>query len=221
MSCIYKLRRQMANQTCDFCRTIFTPEQLHTIKYRHRAYYCKGSCPTQKGMMRMYRNIPPECQPYMKGVFESFVADSERGLTVFGIKTFDSLYKEVQRLYPYLTDPEYIELLSIIDQFEIKYGQYIDMVLNYGKYLELSGGTPKDLKTPADWASAIRNLIRNLTLANQAVDSLLEAFLNKKATEGKNRVCKGLKRCVRPCVTEKGTFKNICTYKGSPQHNYK
>lgn len=209
------------NQTCNFCRTIFTPNQLSNPIYQKRASYCKSSCPLKKEDPRYSQAVKSECQNFMKGVFESFVADAERGVTIFGVKTFDTLYNEVKREYQYLSDNEYTDLLDIIQEFEIQYGNYIDLVLNQNKFYEIaSSGGPKELKTPADWAAAIRNLNRILVLANQGIEGRLSMYLNKAATEKKIRECKKSpkNKCFRPCSTEGGYFGKTCTYKGSPKY---
>lgn len=210
------------NGTCDFCRTIFKPEQLSSSKYAKRTSYCRRSCPLKKHEPRYNHVITPECQEFMKGIFESFVADGERGVTVFGVKTFDTLYKEIYEYYPYLTDVEYVDLLDIMQEFEEKYGKYVDLVLNQTKFMEIaSSGGAKPLKTPADWASAIRNLNRILFLTNQSIDLKLESFLNKKAVERRKRACHKLSRlqCRHPCVLKSGVMGKVCTYQAHTKYN--
>lgn len=210
------------NGTCDFCRTIFKPEQLLSPKYVKRASYCRKSCPLKKKEPRYNHAVTPECQEFMKGVFESFVADGERGVTVFGVKAFDTLYKEIVQYEPYLTTIEYVDLLDIMQEFEKRYGEYVDLVLNETKFMEIaSSGGAKPIKTPADWASAIRNLNRILFLTNQSIDLKLESFLNKKAVERRKRDCHKLSRlqCGRPCVLESGVAGKVCAYHAHTKYN--
>jgi hypothetical protein len=158
----------------------------------------------------------------MKGVFESFVADAERGVTQFGAKTFNTLYKEVKDSHKYLDQSEYIELLDVIQQFETKYGKYVDLVLNHNQFTELSGsGGPKNLQTPNDWASAIRNLNRIIVLTDQTIGQMMENYMNATATKKRKQACRKSKQCQSPCVVESGLIGKKCTYHGNPRYSNK
>lgn len=215
--------------TCDFCGTLFG---VKYEKFSERRQYCKkcinkGQLKENVKKQQRYNTVitDPQVQEYITGVFESFVAETERATTVFGVKTFDTLYREIKQLYPYLSEHEYIEMVELVNDCEKKFGKYVDLVMNEHKFTEIgsSGKREQDLKTPGDWASAISNLIRILTLANQWVELKLESFLGQKAFEKRVLECKkySSEKCQPPCVIEKGIFGPKCTYKGSLKYKNK
>lgn len=202
------------NNTCNFCRSVYKTPKLSHVSF------CEG-CEKRKSMMEpRYKWIVAEnCVNYAKGIFESFVAEQEKSITIFGIKTFNTLINESKQQAKYLSQLEYIEILTIINEFEHKYEQFIDMVINKNMYIDISSsGKPKRIKTPNDWTSAIMNLFRILALANQGVYGTLDKYLNSSAVATRRKSCKlaGYKNCSHPCVRKSSILGSTCTYEGSP-----
>jgi len=210
------------NETCDFCQLIFKNADLSSEKYAKRASYCPKTCSGKKNEPRYMHVITPECQKFMKGVFEAYVATGERGTTIFNVKTFDALHTHLQNFHKYISDAEYNDIFELLQIYEEKYGKYVDLVLNQTKFMEVNSSSgPKPIKTPDDWASAITNLNRILDLANQGIDIKLESFLNKKAVESRKKNCKKLSKsqCTHPCVLESGAIGKTCSYRGNTKYN--
>jgi hypothetical protein len=210
----------MEKETCVFCRTIYPNVDFGAPKWRKKAPYCHPLCPTKTpdDMPRYRQPVHPACVRVSRGIFESFVAEAENSVTVFGSKTFDTMYNELNRLYMYLDQEEYIEILDTILTYENKYGSYIDLVLNQQKFYEVaSTGQPKALKTPSEWTTAIKNLHQILVMANQAFTTLLTKYLDKNASIHKKKICvkRSASKCTKPCVVTG----RKCTYLGHPSFN--
>jgi len=147
----------------------------------------------------------------MKGVFESFVGEIEKAPSINGIKTFDSLYRDIKFYVSKLYPEEYLALLNTIMEYEKRFGTYVDNVLNQDRYQEIAGTGYRQLVTPEDWASAIRNMNRIVSLANDAVNTMLKKYLGD--IEGKKAYCKKQKSdCKQPCTPKSTLGIKSCTY---------
>jgi len=201
--------------TCDFCGSIFTPAQLSAgLNINTRSSYCNHQCGTKKNNPRYKSNINLECNSFMKGVFESFVAEAEKAPSINGVKTFDSLYRELKIHIPRLYPEEYLTLLNTIMDFEKKFGKYVDDVLNYDRYQEIAGSGTKPLVTPEDWAAAIRNMNRIISMANDTINIMLNSYIGEKASIDKKAYCKKLKadNCKQPCKVTSTLGIKSCSY---------
>jgi hypothetical protein len=214
-------------ETCNFCNTLIKPHKFES----HLNSYCR-ICSSKSGEPRFKTPIPKQTAEkaklpsdirrpinfYMKGVFEAFVAEVIQAPSFFGFKNFDRLYDDVNFFDAYLTEKEYTSLLKYIYDFETRWSKYIDMVLNNTQYMEISSTSnePKDINTPEDWAAAIRNLLRILTLANSSIKGQLDLFLSERSQSEKKIACKKqlATQCKRPCkVLTNKLGKKYCTLK--------
>lgn len=201
-------------KTCDFCRKLFKPSQYNTNP--NRLIYCK-LCARSNGVVkpRFMEQIEGD-QIYMKGVFESFVAEVEQSPAIFGMLNFDKLYNHITFHHKYLTDSEYADLLDILFQYERRWGEYIDLVLNQSMYTEISssGGVKKSFKTPSDWAAAIRNLLRILSDTNNAIKSQLDIYIGDAGRLSKKNMCqkRTVSKCSHPCKVRSKLGIKYCTY---------
>lgn len=197
--------------TCIFCHTVFDTKQ----RVKSRTSYCSDKCEIKGKSVkpRFQRQIPDEAiHEYMKGVFESFIVDIEKANGIFGEKTFDGLYLDLKLHQSELTEEESQKLNDVIAAFEVQFGKFVGLVLNENKFMELSGSGKKPIVTPGDWAAAIRNLVRIVTLANQAFYSQLHAMTDP---EKRQQYCKSLsaKRCTHPCQVQTTLGIKRCGYK--------
>lgn len=206
------------NDTCKFCHTIAKPEQIKAHPDRY-GYCSKCTLPKRKVSqnVRFREKIPnANIQKYMKGVFESFVAETERLPSVFGQRNFDRLKDYVVSYKTYLTTDELYYLLDIITEYEKRWSEYIDLVLNKTKFMELSstGGIKKKITSPEDWAAAIRNLMRILADMNQGVENMLKQYMGEKATKEKAKAChaQSVAKCAHPCKVTTTLGIKRCTY---------
>ena len=195
-------------RTCDFCTKVLKTQEYQIIPTRMS--YCQG-CPQQSSdkpvKLRMDEPIVDDAtQQIFKGLFEAFVSEVERGASIFGYDSFKNLYGRVNFYYKYLTQDEYDKLFGIIVDYEEQWGKYIDMVLNQSYYIEIasSGKGPQELKTPRDWAAAIRNLIRILADANTPIEGFLRDYISNEKLQVKKTNCKkqSAKTCQRPCQVD-------------------
>jgi len=205
-------------ETCNFCSTLIKPEMYKAHPGRYT--YCH-SCQRQQGIPRFRVPITDEnVHFHMKGVFEAFVAEVEQAPSIYGYKNFDRLYADVKFYYSYLTEQEFTSLLEYIYDFESRWSEYIDLVLNHGQFMELSstGGIKKDIKTSEDWAAAIRNLLRILSMANTSIQGQLTLLTSPESQLKKKDACQKqpVSKCRHPCIVTKSKmgFKS-CTFKTS------
>lgn len=213
LTSVMPLSTQDYNATCDFCGSIFTHSQLSAgLNINTRASYCNHSCGTKKNTPRYKSEIRSDCNIYARGIFESFVAEVEKSPSINGIKTFDSLYREIKFYVAKLYPEEYLALLNTIMDFEKRFGTYVDNVLNYDRYQEIAGTGYKQLVTPEDWAASIRNMNRIVSLANDAVSTMLKKFLGD--IDGKKTYCKKQKanNCKQPCKVTSSLLGKSCVY---------
>lgn len=199
-------------KTCNFCNSIF--KKAHGV----RQSYC-FSCPPTKGMPRYREKINDDhVNDYMKGVFESFIAEIETTPYFYGFLSFDKLYEYIKSHYKYLSESEYISLLKILTEYETRWSQYIDLVLNHSRYIEIAslGGGKKEFKTPSDWAFAIRNLLKILSDANILIKSRVSQLISQTAIQKKKKLCQktSVTKCKHPCIVSEKLGIKKCNYKG-------
>lgn len=203
-------------KTCDFCHTIFNEQELSKQEVQRRASYCEATCPATKREPRFRSKIDSTCQDYMKGVFESYVASIEKGVTFMGAKTFSSLHRDIDTFAPYLFIDESQALNKIVADYETNFGKFVGGVLNNGKFKEIASGSEKSLSTPSDWADALVNVKRILDLAEQHVAIQIDQLFNQKSVKEHKKRCGSHKKssCAIPCSeTTLG-----CTYKPHPKY---
>jgi hypothetical protein len=212
LTAVMPLSTQEYNATCDFCGSIFTPSQLSANQnINTRASYCNTTCGTKKNTPRYKSNIEQGCHMYAKGIFESIVGDIEKSPSINGIKTFDSLYRDIKFYVSKLYPEEYLALLNTIMEYEKRFGTYVDNVLNHDRYQEIAGSGYKPLITPQDYSAAISNLLRIVSLANTAVETTLKKYLGD--IEGKKAYCKKQKTdCKQPCSPKSTLGIKSCIY---------
>ncbi len=222
------------NQTCHFCQTIFSPSEYQQHA-NDRLSFCPSVCMTRQTSSRVeigkrspQITIPrfkspidnPQINYYMKGLFEAFVIEIERSPSFYGNLNFDKLYQYIKSRYQYLTETEYITLLEILNQYEQRWGEYVNMVLNETRYTEISSSSKikKEFKTPSDWAAAIRNLMRILSDANHVIKSQLELYLSPAKIEEKKKLChrSSVAHCNHPCKIKTKMGLKYCSYPDLP-----
>lgn len=187
----HKKKKEPIGNTCTFCNAVLKNTSIES----RRKSYC-GKCETVPGPGVLPRFKKPivskHVNDYMKGVFESFVAEIEVAPSFYGFMSFDKLYEHVRFHSGILTPEQLATLLEIINEFEGRWGEYVEMVLNQSRYMEISGSgnERKEFKIPSDWAAAIRNLIRVLADVNNIVKLTLSQYLEAPKGKGKSKAKK-------------------------------
>ena len=223
-----ELKRQHKN-LCSFCNKAFEKSRVHPqFCMFNNEKYGSVRCDTpflnneQKNeIMRIIPSFEREvndenAEELLNGVFETFVIDIQNSSTIFGEKTFLGMSQHLKYLFnsSQITEDEEEDFyFTFIYPFQIKYEEFISLVLINGEYKEISGSGTKKLSTPRDWAAAIRNLIRILTLANQAFTIQLNKFMDPEQRKQRCKAITKLDECKIPCSIKSSLKGKYCTYK--------
>jgi hypothetical protein len=133
---------------------------------------------------------------------------------MFGEKTFKGMYLEIKSLKDsnQMTEDEANQLeKDVIKPFLENYSSFIRDILIRGIYKEISGSGSKKLITPRDWAAAIRNLIRIISLANQAYTIQLNKILDPIKRKERCNSISDLSKCKPPCSIKTSITGRHCT----------